>query len=36
VASRWPAVGAAARPGRQYEDVSAADVDLELVEHAAP
>jgi len=36
VASRVPAVGAAARPGRQHEDVSAADVDLELVEHAAP
>jgi NCS1 nucleoside transporter family len=36
VASRVPAVDAAARPGRQYEDVSAADVDLRLVEQATP
>jgi nucleobase:cation symporter-1, NCS1 family len=36
VASKSPAVDAAARPGRQYEDVSAADVDLQLVEQATP
>lgn len=34
-ASRSSVVDAAARPGRQYEDVSAADVDLQLVEHTA-
>jgi len=36
VASRSAAVDAAARPGRQYEDISAADVDLQLVERAIP
>ena len=36
VASRSAAVDAAARPGRQYEDISAADVDLQLVERATP
>ena len=36
VAPRSTAVDAAARPGRQYEDISAADVDLRLVEQAAP
>ncbi len=36
VAPRFYVVGAAARPGRQYEDLSAADVDLRLVEQAAP
>ena len=36
VASRSAAVDAAARPGRQYEDISAADVDLQLVERGTP
>ncbi|CAA9394889.1 MAG: hypothetical protein AVDCRST_MAG93-9918, partial [uncultured Chloroflexia bacterium] len=36
VASRSSTMDAASRPGRQYEDISAADVDLRLIDQATP
>lgn len=36
VASRSPAIDAAARPGFQREEISATDVDLRLIEQATP